>query len=50
MAVTVGTAAGVNWSAAEGALVPLGAVTVMPTVPADPAGEVTASWVGLFTA
>src|SRR5437868_3810554 len=47
--VTVGAARNVNWSAAPVALVPLGVVTVMSTVPAVWAGEVAVIDVALFT-
>ena len=39
----------VNWSAAEMSLVPPGAVTLMSTVPADPAGEVAVILAPEFT-
>jgi hypothetical protein len=38
--VTAGAATYVNWSAADGPLVPPGVVTVTSTVPALPAGDV----------
>src|SRR4030081_2648941 len=47
--VTVGAATNVNWSFAEVALVPLGVVTVMSTVPALCAGEVAVIDVALLT-
>ena len=49
MAVTVGTAAGVNWSAEDVGEVPLAVVTVMCWVPPEPAGEVAAIWVAEVT-
>ena len=47
--VTVGGAKYVYWSAPEIVLVPPGVVTLMSTVPADPAGTSTVMLVALLT-
>src|SRR5579883_714546 len=47
MPVTVGADVYVNLSAAEVAVVPPGAVTVMSTAPAAPAGLVATTWVAV---
>jgi hypothetical protein len=38
----------VNWSAEVMPLEPPGVVTLMSTVPAEPAGEVATTWVAVF--